>query len=166
MSDQPGPPESVDNPAEAAMPYWEQVVEDMAATAAAYREDGWEALEVHPGDVHVSAGDFDRTGFDLLVPDNEFDPVADAVDDGEGFESAEIYRAAPSGTVYVVVALEDAPTETAILFPLYYLPDEHPDFVEMMRSDGEVRTHLRPLDERRIITFTHDEPSLFLPEDG
>lgn len=166
MPNEQGPRGDSTNPADAAMPYWEQVVEDMAATADEYREKGWDALEIHPGDVQVRAGDVERTGFELLAPDNEFDPLSEAVDAGDGFDSANVYRANPSGTVYAVVALEDESIETALLFPVYYAPGQHQDLVEMVRSEGEVRTHVRPLDDRRIFTFTHDDPSLFLPDDA
>jgi hypothetical protein len=144
--------------------YWERVVEDMAATADEYRERGWDAVEIHPGDVLVATDDR-RPGFEVLAPDDEFDRAAAAIDDGDGFESASVFRASTEGSLFLVVVLEDAGTETALLFPLQYAPGEETDFVDMVQEDGVVRTHVRPLDQRRVLTFTHDDPSLFLPED-
>lgn len=165
MPNDPDPVGEPDNPADDAMPRWEQVMEDMAATAEEYRERGWDAHEVHPGDVGLFA-DPDkegRTGIDLLAPDNEFDPVAEAFDAADGFESAQVFRADTEGTIYLVVALESEATETVVLLPAYYSPPEHEAFMDMIYADGEVRIHVRPLNERRILTFTHEDPSLFLP---
>ncbi|WP_232700322.1 DUF7529 family protein [Halobacterium wangiae] len=160
-SDPAGEP---DNPTADAMPRWEQVVDDMAATAEEYRERGWDAHEIHPGDVAILTGDVDRTGIELLAPDNEFDPAVEAFDEAGGFDNAQVFRGDTAGTVYVVVALEDPDAETAVLFPAYFSPGEHEEFVEMVEEEGEVRTHIRPLDERRVLTFTHEDPSLFLSE--
>jgi len=146
--------------------HWERVMEDMAATAVEYRERGWDAHEVHPGDVGIFADEDQegRTGIDLLAPDNEFDPVADAFDAADGFEEATVFRADTGSSVFFVVALESAETETAVLLPAYYSPPEHEEFMDKIYADGEVRIHVRPLNERRVLTFTHDDPSLFLPE--
>jgi hypothetical protein len=104
-----------------------------------------------------------RTGIELLAPDDEFDDLSTAYDEADGFESAQVFRADPGGSIFLVIALENPGTETVALLPAYYSPVEHNEFVEMIRDEGEVRTHVRPLDERRILTFTHDDPSLFLP---
>ncbi|MFB6270635.1 MAG: hypothetical protein ABEH83_11860 [Halobacterium sp.] len=141
---------------------WERVVEDMTATADEYRERGWDAIEIHPGDVMVATDDR-RTGLEVLAPDDEFDRAAAAVDDSDGFESANVFRAETEGVLYFVVVLEDPSAETALLYPVQYAPGEETDFVEMVEKEGEVRTHVRPLDQRRVLTFTHDDPSLFLP---
>jgi hypothetical protein len=157
-----------DTAADDLLPYWDEVVADMEATAAEYRERGWTAYEVHPGDVGVF-GDKEkegRTGFDLLAPDNEFDPVAEAFDEADGFGSAEVFRADTDATTFVVAAFEDEPSETAVIVPMHYSPHEDTEFVDMIREDGEVRIHVRPLDERRILTFTSGDPDLFLPDDA
>mgnify|MGYP000020601981 CR=1 FL=1 len=148
--------------------HWERVMEDMAATAEEYRERGWDAHEVHPGDVGLFADEETegRTGIDLLAPDNEFDPVAEAFDAAGGFENAEVFRADTGSTVFFVVALESAETETAVLLPAYYSPPEHEAFMDAIYEDGEVRIHVRPLNERRVLTFVHEDPSLFLPDRG
>jgi hypothetical protein len=166
MTNDPDPVGEPDNPAAEAMPYWEQVVGDMEATAEEYRERGWDAHEVHPGDVGVFADKSKegRTGIDLLAPDNEFDPVAEAFDAADGFENAKVFRADTDNTLFFVVALESEATETAVLLPAYYSPRQHEEFMDMIYADGEVRIHVRPLNERRILTFRHEDPSLFLPD--
>lgn len=153
------------NPIGDSMPNWHQVMADMEATAEEYRDRGWQAIPIHPGDVAVFSDDLGRTGIELLPPDDEFDELANAFDEAGGFESGQVLRAETAGSVYVVVVLEDEPTETAALLPAYYSPSEHEDFVDMIRSEGEVRIHVRPLNERRVLTFTHEDPTLILPEE-
>lgn len=165
MTNDPDPTAESDNSIGDSMPYWQQVMADMEATAEEYRDRGWQAIEVHPGDVAVFSEDLDRTGIELLPPDNEFDELADAFDEAGGFESAQVLRAETEGSVYVVVVLEDEPTETAVLLPAYYSPGQHEDFLDMIQTEGEVRIHVRPLNERRVLTFTNEDPELFLPEE-
>lgn len=165
MTENPDSTAEPDNPIGDSMPNWQQVMEDMETTAEEYRDRGWQAIPIHPGDVAVFSEALDRTGIELLPPDNEFDKLAKAFDAAAGFESAEVLRAETAGSVYVVVVLEDEPTETAALLPAYYSPSEQEEFVDMIQSDGEVRIHVRPLNERRVLTFSHEDPTLFLPEE-
>jgi hypothetical protein len=151
------------NPASQAMPYWEQLIEDMDATAAEYRESGWDTIEIHPGDVSTFPGNAGRKGIELLAPDNEFEPAAEMFDEADGFEKAEVYRAVQGNTIYVLVVLEDPATENALLLPAYYNQSTETEFVRMLQQESDVKIHVRPLDERRILTFTHNNPTLFLP---
>ncbi|MDL0138948.1 hypothetical protein PNP85_05460 [Halobacterium salinarum] len=147
---------------------WDALMDDMAAIADDYRDRGWSAHELHPGDINVSAPTDDaagRGGIELLVPDNEFEPVAAAFDAADGFDTTRVFRADTSGTVFFVAAVEAAATETAVLVPAYYSPPEHESFTTHLRSAaGSVRLHVRPLDERRVLTFAHDAPELLLPD--
>lgn len=165
MTNGPDPTAEPDNELGDGLPYWQQAIEDMEATAEEYGDRGWQAIPIHPGDVAVFSEELDRTGIELLPPDDEFDELAAAFDDAGGFESAQVLRAETEGSVYVVVVLEDESTETAVLLPAYYSPAEHEDFVDMIQTEGEVRIHVRPLDERRVLTFTNQDPDLFLPEE-
>jgi len=54
--------------------HWDDLVDDVAATAEGLREEGWDVLELHPGDVTVVTGA--RSGFDVLVPDDEFETLS------------------------------------------------------------------------------------------
>ncbi len=147
-----------------AMSFWERLIDDMAATAQEYREQGWRAIELHPGDVSVFPGDDGRRGFELLPPDDEFDAASEAFDESDGFDGAEVFRAVEGGVVYVLVVLESPETETALLAPAYYDHGQETEFVDMLESADAVPIHVRPLNERRVLTFTHREPSLFVPE--
>jgi len=150
-------------------PVWDRVIEDAAATAEAYREDGWDAIVCHPGDV-TAVGDADaeredaRTGIDVLVPDDEFERVAAAVEGPGAFDEVDVFRAEERGIVFFVAALENAAAETAILVPAYYDVRNAEHFLATVAREGELRLHVRPLDCRRVFTFAQDDPSPFLPD--
>lgn len=67
---------------------WETVLDYVRATAAEYRDDGWEVTEVHTGDVTRLTDD--PFGFDVLAPDNEFDELEAIVDAVTSTEPASI----------------------------------------------------------------------------
>ena len=150
---------------------WEAVVDDMAATAAEYRADGFETLELHPGDVtvlptqSVLAGDVDvdRVGLDLLLPGNEFGDLQAVVADHE-FEAYDAYRASEGNVVFAVVAMRSVDGEFAVLFPLYYDATDAKVMLAHSVERGELRTFLRPLDDSERVVFSQSEPDNLLPE--
>ena len=177
--DEEGPPEELDEmpPGEKetfgmvsrVLGVWDDVLEDMEATAREYRDAGWQVLEIHPGDVASPDGEGGgRWGLDVLVPDDEFEELEHLIEVEEfAFDESEVYRATGQGLVLFVVAILDHDTEVAVLFPAYYDVNQGRTMIERAVRAGEMRTHLRPLDLENVVTFTHDDPSLFTPpEDG
>jgi hypothetical protein len=163
--------DAVESVTNRVQPVWEQVIEDVAATAEAYREEGWEAIECHPGDVAaLGEADVQRedapTGLDVLLPDDEFDRVAAAIDDSGVFDEVEVYRATQDGIVFLTAALQNERTETVVLVPAYYDRQQSAAFLETVRESGCLDIHVRPLDQRRVVTFTQQDPSPFLPADS
>ncbi|WP_435334715.1 DUF7529 family protein [Haloarchaeobius sp. TZWWS8] len=148
--------------ADRVMPAWEQVVSDMEATAEEYRDSGWTAIECHPGDVAMLT-EGDRTGLDVLLPDDEFDELQASYEADDSFDEVEVFRATQAGILFAVAALKNETTETTLLVPLYYDTDRAQEFIEMVHDEGELRLHLRPLDERQVVTFTQHDPAPFLP---
>lgn len=161
----------IDPAADTVRDHWAELVADMEELAAEYREEGWTAHVVHPGDVTaITNRDHDdetedREGFDVLAPDNEFDPIEDAVERGGGFATATVYRAMSDGVLFLLAVLEDRPSETAVLVPVYYSPAEDRAFARYLAEGESVEIHVRPLDRRAVVTFQHDDPSLFLPDE-
>ena len=147
---------------------WDDVLEDMESTAEEYRDEGWEVLTIHPGDVASPDGkQGGRWGIDVLVPDDEFEELEHLIQVEEfAFDESEVYRATASGLVLLVVAVLDHDTEVAILFPAYYDVNQGRTMLERAGQAGEMRTHLRPLSGENVVTFTHDDPALFMPPSG
>ncbi|MEF8773189.1 MAG: hypothetical protein V5A23_00300 [Halobacteriales archaeon] len=153
-------------PLNAVTGLWQDVIADMEATAEGYRERGWTVVEVHPGDVAVPEGrEGGRWGLDVLVPDGEFDEMERLVEGDPAFDESEVYRGKSGGLVLLVVAMLDPDTEHAILFPVYYDEKRARDVLDRAIEEGELPTHLRPLDERAVVTFRHEAVDLFLPDD-
>lgn len=151
------------NPFEKLSNHWEDMLADMDATADEYREQGWEALELHPGDVTAIAPDEDDDtfGLDVLVPGDEFDELEAQVEDGASFGSYQVYRGDGSGLVLLLIVMEDEANELAVLFPAYFDPSQSSEFRDAAMAEGTMYSHIRPLDKRNIVTFAHDDPSLF-----
>jgi len=68
---------------------WQRVFDDTEATAAEYRDRGWEALALHPGDVNPIA---DEAQLHVLLPGSEFDAVNELLS-GVPIESIRVYAA-------------------------------------------------------------------------
>ncbi|PSQ32265.1 hypothetical protein BRD06_00340 [Halobacteriales archaeon QS_9_67_15] len=175
MRDQ-GPADPTDNPFRRVTDDWETVVEDAHATASAYREAGWTAVTVHPGDVTVltgeprtaaeQTGEYEpgprRLGFDVVVPGDEFEAFRDAMAD-RSIEACTVFAATGSGIVYLVVVLEAADGETAGVVPLYYDESDREALVEVARDHG-LYTHVRPLQDDTVVTVEHEDSAPFFPE--
>lgn len=151
--------------------FWEEVIDDMEATAAEYRDAGWETLELHPGDVTAlptaataaSEVEVDRTGLDVLLPGDEFDALQSGVE-GHEFDEYDAYRASEDEVVFLVVAMKSTDGELAVLFPLYYAVSEAKVMLSRTAEGGEMRTFLRPLDDSDRVVFSQEEPDNLLPD--
>jgi hypothetical protein len=139
--------------------HWDDLVADMAATAADLRGEGREVLELHPADVTVVSRN--RRGFDVLVPDDEFETLRDWVAEA-AFPEHRVYRA-EAGMVFLLVVLDDPDADLAVCCPLYYEPSEAETLRELATVDGELRTHVRRLSDSSV-TLTHEDVEPFLPE--
>ena len=152
---------------------WEDVVADMEATAAEYREAGWEVYELHPGDVvPLPAGRFqgaadssdDRVGLLAVVPGDEFAEIEPLVEEGN-FDGYEAYRAESGGVVFLLVAMRDEAAERAVLLPCYYSVAGASEMLARVEERGEMRTWVRPLDDSKQVVFRQDDPAALLPPD-
>lgn len=152
-----------------AMEFWDDIVADMEATADEYESEGWEAHQLHPGDVTTRSpdpeSDDDLFGLDVLVPNNEFDAVEELLEGGVAFDAYEAFRATGDGLVLLMVAMEDNDEEVAVLYPAYYDPQDAQAMLAVADRESEMRTYLRTLTNERI-EFTHEDPGNFTPPTG
>jgi len=137
---------------------WEELLDDARATAAEYRDAGWEPLLVHTGDVTPLADD--RFGLDVLAPDDEYDAL-EAFVDGVTFDTTRVFRATEKGVRFLLVVVEAGSVERAVLVPAYLAHADVTPLRERAAQEGVVHTHVRPLSGGTRVTFTHDDPSLF-----
>jgi hypothetical protein len=171
---EPGSPDvggGEDHPLAGLVDRWEAVIDDMEATATEYREQGWNVVELHPGDINplppARGGevlDDDRVGFDVLVPDNEFETVESEAA-SVTFDSYEAYRAQVGSVVFVVVAVEANEAGLAVLVPVYYRTADAQELTKRALGRGSLNLFVRPLADDRRVVFTQDDPALLLPSD-
>lgn len=148
-----------------AMARWNEVIEDMEATAAEYERQGWETLQLHPGDVTVLPPDSGNPGLDVLVPDDEHRALS-ALFERATFGDAEVYRRSEGSMVYLLVVEQTTAEDAAVLYPAYYATTDRgvDETFEHARETGRFRTYVRRL-QGDPLAFEHDDPSLFAPAD-
>lgn len=147
---------------------WDVLLEDLAATAGEYRDEGWETLELHPGDVTALSGEFgDRVGLDVLIPDDEYRDLESWFDAGLTVDGYEVYREVVEGVVLLLVVVRDDDAERAVLFPAYYDLDDDRARALFDRVDrtGTLHTYLRRL-SGAFVELRHDDPALFAPPEN
>jgi hypothetical protein len=153
--------DSNSNPFTEVVGYWEEVIDDMEATAAEYRETGWDIVELHPGDVTVLNDE--QYGFDVLVPDDEFDQLETVVANAV-FEDTRVFHAEDEGIAFVLTVVLDSDREVGICCPLYYELQNVGDLRKQTDRDGRLDMYVRTLSNDRSVTISHDDPDLFFPE--
>lgn len=145
-------------PPRAVADRWEDLLEDARATAAEYREDGWETLVVHTAEVGVLAGE--RFGLDVVAPDTEFEDLR-ALADRTTFGESRVFRAEAGGVWFLLVVAEATATRDAVLVPAYLPVDNAGPLRERAREEGAMYTHVRTLADEKRVTFGHDDPEPF-----
>jgi hypothetical protein len=146
------------------MAWWDRLLEEMSAEAAAYEADGWETLELHTGDVTPRDGSVDELALDVLIPDNEFATLESVLEDG--IDGYDLLLSTPGEYVAFLLALEDSARELAILVPAYYSrnDDSAATLLRKAVEAGELSLILRTLTDDRV-EVTLEEPERFLVDD-
>ena len=142
---------------------WQALLEDAETTAAEYAADGYETLVVHPGDVTPVTGE--PYGLDVLAPGDEFEAL-EALVGRATFDTSHVYHADEGETRLLVVVVEgtadDGDGDVAVVVPAFLAVDRTPELARQATDEGVMYTHVRPLSDDSRVTFTHDDPELFL----
>jgi hypothetical protein len=136
---------------------WRRVLDDTEATAAEYRDRGWEALACHPGDVNPVP---DAARLDVLLPGPEFDEASELFAEA-AVEAVQVYAAPGNGTALRLVVAESPAAERAVCVPAYLSDGDRRRFEPAVREAGQLTVRLRPLDDRDRVEFAVGEPDLF-----
>lgn len=137
---------------------WETLLADAAATAAEYREEGWDVLVVHPGDVTPLTDD--PFGLDVLAPSDEFETLEELVEH-LAFDRTTVYSMEDGDARFYIVVPESRAQERAVVIPAFLSLGELPDLRQVAADAGLMYTHVRPPSSDVRVTFQHDDPSLF-----
>lgn len=140
---------------------WQSVIEDMASTAASYRDRGWRTLELHPGDSVLVDSDH-RTGLDVLLPGSEYEDL-ESLASSYAFTDVEVFAAETGGVRYLLLVESDPATETAAFIPAYYELSRSREALETVVENGELRVFCRRLNND-YVAFDHDDIEPFVPD--
>jgi hypothetical protein len=158
----------IDLPKPALREHWEDVEADLHATAEELAAEGWTTLTLHTGDVTSYPDDADGPArLDVMVADNEFDALESHVRAGAEFDETAVFRQASGGVMFLVCVLRDPEREVAALFPAFY-PQKGKAaraLADHSHEAGQLRVVVRPLDRRRSVAFTIEDPELVFPTD-
>jgi hypothetical protein len=149
------------------MAWWDELLADADASAAAYEDRGWETLLLHTADVTPLDGEYgDRVGLSVLVPDDEFADLQSLFTDVT-VDGYEVYRTVVADYVALLVVLEDEDRETAVLVPAYYATadDAVDGLFDAAAEDGELSVYLRNLADDSV-EVTLAEPALLAPPES
>ncbi|MDS0293880.1 DUF7529 family protein [Halogeometricum luteum] len=149
-----------------ARAFWDAVVDEMEATAAAYRDVGWAVTELHPGEVrpvpaYVDTGGTDRAGLDILVPAEEFEAAERLVEAGD-FDAHDVSRTEEGETVFAVVMLKNGSDAEAVAVPVYYPRGAAAPMLERVEARGEMRLYVRPPSADRRVELALTDPETLL----
>ncbi|MFA9428257.1 hypothetical protein [Natronorubrum sp. A-ect3] len=154
-----------------AGPRWTELLEDAANIAEEYRENDWDAIVLEPVDVSpVEHGA--RTGFDVQVSSEEYDLLENLIEDGGvTITAADVYYRPPERDDHDRIALvveRDETSEIAIFVPLTYNLDDSRSVFEDALAAEELLVHVTTTtpdaETERWVSFSHEDPSLFLEE--
>ncbi|GAB7092833.1 hypothetical protein JCM18237_31040 [Halorubrum luteum] len=138
---------------------WRTLLEEVTTIAEELDDTGWRTVRIRPGQVTTSM-DSETFGVRLVIPSNDFEELADAVEAAAGFERFEIYKRTTGGRVYAVVVERDPSSKVAVLYPLYYSLAERDELVEKATQKKTIPTYLSTLQGERVV-FTHEPNEFF-----
>jgi hypothetical protein len=150
---------SQDDPVpDAVADHWNELLADARATAAEYRDRGWDVLLIHTADATVVDAELD-----VLAPDNEYDDLTELADEG-AFDSSRAFVADEGGIRFLLIVVEATDDEIAVAIPAYFPIADEPQLRDRGRETGTLSTRVRALGAESHVTFTHEDPAIFFPE--
>ena len=137
---------------------WSELVAHAETVAEEYRDDGWDPLVVHTGDVTPLFDD--PFGLDVLSPGSEFEGVK-ALSDDVRFDTSHVYRGEEGSVRFLLIVAEASEERRSVLVPAYLSLEDVPRLEKRAREEGAMYTHIRPLSDDARVTFTHEDPEPF-----
>lgn len=163
---------------------WDSLLKDATAIAEEYRANGWKTIVLEPDEITPVARE-ERTGFDVAVSTDEYQALEDVIERGDvTITAAEVYYRPPpdeSDRRLALAVERDDESETAVIVPLTYEISDAQHVFETALTQEELLLHVlsagatgadgegefdsgREHEPERWISFSHDDPSLFLEE--
>jgi hypothetical protein len=144
---------------------WMETLEDAKGIAAELEADGWNALLIpagHTAPENPDSGETDRFGLTHVVPDNYAEEFSAAFEEGK-FPEYEVYQAEAEGRAFVVTALFNPESKTAILIVGSFELRNAAGCVAAAKEAGKMYTHVQTLDGTHLGSFEHEGYGKFFP---
>ncbi|GGC50588.1 DUF7529 family protein [Haloferax sulfurifontis] len=146
---------------------WGATLDDMAAMADDFEDEGWTTVRIAAGDsgpFGPSSGKGDEGAFGLayVIPGDKAETVAELFE-ATTFPEYEVYRAENDGRVYIVTALFSPETETAIFIAGAWDLREALECATVAVEEGRMYSYLQKLDGTIVGVVEHDDPEKFFP---
>ena len=136
-------------PEDASATWW-RLLDEAEELAEGYRDRGWTATVVHPGDV-TAVDTSDYLGLSVLAPDSEYDRVR-SLAETHTLDRSEIYRLADGGLTYLVCVFADDGRNTALVVPAYVTQPDLDRLYPRVQQTGAMSLHVRPLNHEERVT--------------
>ena len=135
---------------------WDTVIDEAEALGEEYRENAWETLVVHPGDVTPLTGEL--FGLSVLLPRSEYDAAAEFLSKAD-FDTTQVYRRASANMLVLIAVFEATDDRVALVVPSF-VQGEEPELRAQATREGELPLQLRALSAEERLVFTIADPSL------
>jgi hypothetical protein len=136
---------------------WDKVIADSEVTAADYRDRGWMAVALHPGDVTPVSDD---ARLDVLLPGSEFQAVFELVATAD-VDTVRIFTGADKEIQYRLVVAEIEAESVAVCIPTFV--DKPKLNALQVKADGQggLTLRLKPLEDRKVVDINVPDPGVF-----
>lgn len=129
---------------------------DLEATAEEYREDGYEVLAIHAGDVTPLSKDL---ALDVLAPGDEYARLQSLNEDLDVDEFA-VFQAQEGEVTFALVVATDEDADVAVCIPVFFHSSVHDGLGALAEDAGVLDIQVRPLDDSSRVVFTLEEPGV------
>lgn len=146
----------------AVLSRWEEFMADQTATAEEFREDGFEVLEFHPGQVLAKPSE---GIIDILAPSNEFRPLREQVEAGFTVDEYAFYAAEEGSVRFVLVVALDRDREVAVSCPVYLTLEDVVELSPVADEQGGLDLAIRPLSPENRVLLTIEQAEQLLGTD-
>lgn len=146
---------------------WEQSINEMRELAAQRDAEGWTTVTVHAGETTPeppSEGKSPRFGVVYTVPDNVAEEI-DIIINGTSMDEYTVYRRQVGKILFLVTEFADGDSEAALFVAGAVNLHFADQLFEAAMERGEIYSHLQLLDWTHLVSFHHDDPSAFIPEE-
>ncbi|WP_136602744.1 DUF7529 family protein [Salinigranum halophilum] len=145
-----------------ALVHWNEITDEIAQLRQEYESSGWETVVLHPGDVTAGTVTDGGPGFQLVVPDSEFNALEDLVGEREAsFDEFEVYHAPTDDLTFYIVVLRAASLQRAVFLPVFYDPTNNIEITNSVNHNLSISIEITVIGENKLYKFLIEDSEVF-----